>query len=92
MSEQPRGPRAGVRPVRLRRANRAQVVLVPAYLDTLLPEDHLARLVWAAVERLDWSAFTAELVVVEGGPGRAAADPQVLGALWLTVALIAMVG
>jgi transposase len=83
MSEQPRAPRAGVGPVRLRRANRAQVVLVPAYLDTLLPEDHLARLVWAAVERLDWSAFTAELVVVEGGPGRAAADPQVLGALWL---------
>ena len=83
MSEQPRAARAGVGPVRLRRANRAQVVLVPAYLEALLPDDHLARLVWAAVERLDWSAFTAELVVVEGGPGRAAADPQVLGALWL---------
>jgi transposase len=59
------------------------VVPVPAYLDALLPADHLARLVWTAVERLDWSAFTAELVVVEGGPGRAAADPRVLGALWL---------
>ena len=43
MSEQPRAPRAGVGPVRLRRANRAQVVLVPAYLEALLPDDHLAR-------------------------------------------------
>ena len=83
MSEPPRPPRDRVGPVRLRQANRDQVVPVPAYLDALLPEDHLARLVWAAVERLDWSAFTAEQLVVEGGPGRAAADPQVLGALWL---------
>ena len=73
MSEQPRPPRDRVGPVRLRRANRDQVVPVPVYLDALLPDDHLARVVWAAVERLDWSAFTAELVVVAGGPGRAAA-------------------
>jgi len=49
----------------------------------LLPDDHLARLVWAAVERLDLSAFTAEIKVVEGGPGRATADPAVLVALWV---------
>src|SRR5215208_763193 len=70
-------------PLRLRRANRQQVVPVPAYLDALLPEDHLARLLWQAVEQLDLRAFTADLVVQEGGPGRAAADPQVLVALWL---------
>jgi transposase len=69
--------------LRLRRANRQQVVPVPAYLDALLPEDHLARLLWQAVEQLDLSAFSAGLVVREGGPGRAAADPQVLVALWL---------
>ena len=70
-------------PLRLRRANRDQVTPVPAYLDALLPDDHLARLLWQAVEQLDLSAFAADLKVVEGGPGRAAADPAVLVALWL---------
>lgn len=69
--------------LRLRRPNRQQVTPVPLYLDALLPDDHLARLIWAAVERLDLSAFTAEIKVVEGGPGRAAADPAVLVALWI---------
>src|SRR5574341_824410 len=70
-------------PVRLRRANREQITPVPAYLDALLPDDHLARLLWQAVEQLDLTAFTAALTVHEGGPGRAAADPAVLVALWL---------
>jgi transposase len=70
-------------PLRLRRPNREQVTPVPLYLDALLPDDHLARLIWAAVERLDLSAFLAEIKVVEGGPGRAAADPAVLAALWI---------
>jgi transposase len=70
-------------PLRLRRPNRDQVTPVPAYLDALLPDDHLARLLWAAVERLDLRAFAAGLTVVEGGPGRAAADPRLLVALWL---------
>jgi len=48
-----------------------------------LPDDHLARLVWVAVEQLDLSALMAEIKVVEGGPGRAAADPAVLVALWI---------
>jgi transposase len=59
------------------------VTPVPLYLDALLPDEHLARLIWAAVERLDLSAFTAQLKVVEGGPGRAAADPAVLVAVWI---------
>jgi len=67
----------------LQRAQREQVTPVPLYLDALLPDDHLARLIWAAVERLDLSAFAAEIKVVEGGPGRAAADPAVLVALWI---------
>ena len=54
--------------LRLRRANRAQVAPVPVYLDASLPEDHLARLLWQAVEQLDLRAFTADLVVQEGGP------------------------
>src|SRR3712207_8341331 len=69
--------------LRLRRAERQQVVPVPAYLDALLPEDHLARLLWQAVEQLDLGAFTAGLVVRAGGPGRAAADPAALAGPWL---------
>ena len=69
--------------LRLRRARREHVTPVPLYLDALLPDDHLARLIWAAVERLDLSAFAAGIKVVEGGPGRAAADPAVLVALWI---------
>ena len=70
-------------PLRLRRPNRDQVVPVPAYLDALLPADHLARLLWEAAARLDLTPFAADLVVVEGGPGRAATDPQLLVVLWL---------
>jgi transposase len=76
-------PHAVGAPLRLRRANRDQVTPVPAYLDALLPDDHLARLLWQAVEQLDLAAFTTGLTVQEGGPGRAAADPAVLVALWL---------
>jgi transposase len=80
-TDPPTGPECP--PLRLRRANRDQVTPVPAYLDALLSEDHLARLLWQAVEQLDLTAFTADLRVQEGGPGRAAADPAVLVALWL---------
>lgn len=69
--------------LRLRRPDRQQITPVPLYLDALLPDEHLARLIWAAVEQLDLSAFTAHLKVVEGGPGRAAADPAVLVAVWI---------
>jgi hypothetical protein len=38
---------------------------------------------WDAVVRLDLTAFYAPIVVVIGGPGQAATDPQILVALWL---------
>ncbi len=38
---------------RLREANRTQVLLRPVDLESLLPEDHRARIVWAYVEGLD---------------------------------------
>ncbi len=82
MAARPPVPRPDEAPVRLRRPNRDQVTPVPADLDALLADDHLARLLWAAVERLDVRAFAAGLKVAEGGPGRAAVDPQLLVALW----------
>jgi transposase len=71
------------RRLRLRQPTRDQVTPVPAYLDDVLPEDHLARLIWQATGLLDLVPFSAHLVVTEEGPGRAAASPQLLVALWL---------
>lgn len=69
--------------LRLRRVNREQVTPVPALLDALLPTEHLARLIWMVVERLDLSGFYKRIKVVEGGSGQSATDPKILVALWL---------
>ena len=69
--------------LRLRQVNRNDVVPVPARLEDLIPEDHLARLVWEAAGYLDLTAFYAHIKVLEGGPGAAAIDPQILVTLWL---------
>src|SRR3954464_13295401 len=73
--------------VRLRRPDRAQVVMTCAALDDALPADHPARAVWAVVERLDLSAFCAAIRARAGAPGRDATDPRVLVALWLSAAV-----
>jgi len=69
--------------LRLRCVCRDRVTAIPARLEDLLPADHLARLIWERVVRLDLTAFYAPIVVVIGGPGQAATDPQILVALWL---------
>ena len=69
--------------LRLRSASRDRVTAIPARLADLLPADHVARLIWDVVARLDLTAFYAPIVVVIGGPGQAATDPQILIALWL---------
>ena len=69
--------------LRLRQPNRDQVTPVPTYLDDILPQNHLARLLWQALEQMDLSAFYAPLVVKVDGPGRGAADPKLMVALWL---------
>ncbi len=68
--------------LRLRRVQRDQVAPIPARLADLLPPDHLARLIWEAISRLDLTAFYQPIQVVEGGAGQAATDPQILVALW----------
>jgi transposase len=55
----------------------------PYDLDSLLPEDHRARLVWAAVERLDLSGFYETIDAREGTAGQPATDPAILLALWV---------
>lgn len=82
-TEPPAAPALPREQLRLRRVDRERVAPIPARLEELLPADHLARLIWAAVLRLDLTAFYASIVVVIGGPGQAATDPQILVALWL---------
>src|SRR5512133_1183788 len=66
-----------VRPVR------TQIEWAPRSLDEALPQDHLARSVWAFVDRLDLDSFYASIQAVVDGPGRPASDPKVLLALWV---------
>ncbi len=69
--------------LRLRRVNREEVTPIPARLEELISADHKARLIWEEVEQLELRAFYVHLKVIEGGPGQAAIDPQILVALWL---------
>ena len=71
------------RRLRLRKANRQDIVPVPARLEDLLPRNHLARLIWEVVGCLDLSAFYASIKAVEGEPGSPAIDPKILITLWL---------
>jgi transposase len=63
--------------------NRAQVELRACDLESLLPEGHRARIVWAYVAQADFSAIDAGIKAVEGGSGRTPMAPEILFALWL---------
>ena len=83
----PADPTAKAGKPRLRRANRGQIEWRPVNLDSLLPEDHEARLVWEWVRGMDTSPLEAEVLSVEGAAGRPAIDPGILIALWLYATL-----
>jgi transposase len=67
--------------------NRLQVELRASDLESLLPEDHRARLVWSYVERQDLSKLIEAIKARGSNAGRAAIDPRVLFALWLYATL-----
>src|SRR5207237_2688787 len=69
-------------PPRLRRADRAQVLLRPCSLEELLGPDHMARLVWDLVTRWDLSALEQQIKARGATPGRAQTDPCILLSLW----------
>jgi transposase len=68
---------------RLRVVRREQLGLEVVDIDSLIPDDHPARLIASAVECLDLSQFYEPIRAREGGPGRSATDPQLLVSLWL---------
>lgn len=72
---------------RLRFANRNQMEMRVCDLDSLLPEDHPARTVWAYVDGMDLSDLLAKIKAVEGGVGASATDPRILLTLWLHATL-----
>jgi len=72
---------------RLQRPDRGQLTLRPADLESLLPADHEARLVWAFVESRDLSAFDDRVRAVEGHAGRPPIVPAILVARWLYATL-----
>jgi transposase len=67
--------------------NRHQIELRPMDLESLLPQGHRARLVWAWVQRQDLSGMYAAIKVREGGVGRSAIAPEIVLALWLFATL-----
>jgi len=56
-------------------------------LDSLLAEDHQARVVWEYVEGLDLTCLYDSIRAVEGRAGRDPIDPRILMALWLQATL-----
>ncbi|MDP2743678.1 MAG: IS1182 family transposase [Dehalococcoidia bacterium] len=68
---------------RVYRPVRNQQEWVAQDLDSLLPQDHQARAVWAVLEGMDLGAFYANIKAVLDRPGHPASDPQVLLALWV---------
>jgi transposase len=72
---------------RYQRPQRLQLAFDSRSLEQLLTPDHVARLVWDFVERLDLAAFHATVKAVRGRPGTPPIDPRILLALWLLATL-----
>ena len=72
---------------RLLQPNRLQVELRASDLESLLSEDHRARLVWGYVVRQDLGKLIGAVKARGSNAGRAAIDPHILFALWLYATL-----
>jgi len=72
---------------RTRKADRSQMILLPCSLEELIPADHPARTIVAAVATLDLSRFYEPIKARQGVAGREPADPPLLVALWLLAAV-----
>jgi transposase len=68
---------------RIQRANRQQIEMRVAALDSLVPGDHKVRIVWEMAQEYDLSRLYGYIDAIEGEAGRPAIDPLILVALWL---------
>src|SRR4029450_5513781 len=79
-------PRADAAPRAVRRVRaprRAEVELRAVDIDSLIGQDHRARVIWAYVEGLELSELEDRIKARENGPGHPAPSPRLLLALWL---------
>ncbi len=72
---------------RVLRSDQQQLEWRAVDLESTLPADHSARLIWDFVQQLDLTPWYAEIRAVEGQAGRTAIDPAILMALWLFATL-----
>src|SRR3984893_4135627 len=82
LPEQP-APERSVGKARLLEPMRDQVEVRSMDIDSLIGEDHPARLIWAYVEQLDLRELEDAIKAREGTPGHPAITPRLLLALWL---------
>lgn len=68
---------------RLREPVRDQVELRAVDIDSLIGQDHSARVIWAYVEGLDLSELEDRVKARENRPGHPAPSPRLMLALWL---------
>lgn len=71
---------------RVVRPDREQLYWDMVDLESQIETDHLARVIWAFVEKLDLSALYAAIRARDDVAGRSATDPKVLLAVWLYAA------
>ena len=76
----PDDPKRGAR---IRQADRSQIQWGRIDLDAMISQDHPARAIWAAIERLDLSALYAQIEARDEKPGAPAIDPKILLAVWV---------
>ena len=79
-------PRAEAMPrgaPRLREPMRDQVELRAVDIDSLIGQDHPARVIWSYVEGLNLSELEDRVKARENSPGHPAPSPRLLLALWL---------
>ena len=77
----------GRAPARVQLPVRNQVEIILAALDSLLAEDHQARIVWAFVDKQDLSALYGQILATRDRPGHPAIAPEILVGLWLNATL-----
>ena len=68
---------------RLREPQRDQIELRAMDIESLIGQDHPARVIWAYVEDLDLSGLEQRIKARGDRPGRAMTSPRLLVALWL---------
>src|SRR5438132_696654 len=81
--EAPKTKEAPTGPPRLQTANRGQIQFGPVDLEARLAQDHVARVLWDLVGKLDLSQFYDWIKARGSSPGRPATDPRILLTLWL---------